>query len=202
MIVPELVQPAKYEGKKCLILDLDETLVHSTFTPSANADFVVPVDIDGQTHNVYVMKRPGVSEFLRKVSPHFEIVVYTASLDKYADPLLDLLDPDNLVTHRLFRENCVFHHGHFVKDLDLMNRPLSQTIIVDNSESAYVFHPANAIDCLSFIDDPNDEEMWDIAEFLISHKDVEDVRSVCCCWRQWVMGNTARMRPPSITSII
>ena len=35
------------EGKICLVLDLDETLVHSSFRPIPNPDFVLPVEIDG-----------------------------------------------------------------------------------------------------------------------------------------------------------
>ncbi len=38
--------------KICLVIDLDETLVHSSFKPVPNADFIVPVEIDGQVHQV------------------------------------------------------------------------------------------------------------------------------------------------------
>ncbi len=69
-------------GKKCLVLDLDETLVHSSFKAVPQADFVIPVEIEGQTHNVYVLKRPQVDLFLQKMGPLFEIVVFTASLAK------------------------------------------------------------------------------------------------------------------------
>ena len=48
--------------------------------------------IEDVVHFVYVMKRPGVDEFLVEMAKHYEIVIYTASLNKYADPLLDLLD--------------------------------------------------------------------------------------------------------------
>ncbi|XP_035299933.1 CTD small phosphatase-like protein isoform X4 [Cricetulus griseus] len=37
-------------GKKCVVIDLDETLVHSSFKPISNADFIVPVEIDGTIH--------------------------------------------------------------------------------------------------------------------------------------------------------
>jgi TFIIF-interacting CTD phosphatase-like protein len=50
------------------------------------------VTIDGTIHNVYVLKRPGVEEFMREMAKYYEIVIYTASLNKYADPLLDQLD--------------------------------------------------------------------------------------------------------------
>ncbi len=90
-------------------------------------------------------------------------MIYTASLSKYADPLLDLLDVKRVISQRLFRENCVFYDGHYVKDLSLLNRDISQTIIVDNSPMSYIFQPENAIDCSSFFDDPNDIELWHVS---------------------------------------
>ena len=131
------------------------------------------------------MKRPGVDEFLIEMAKHYEVVVYTASLNKYADPLLDLLDPQRVIRSRLFRESCVYYEGNYVKDLSLLDRDLSQAIIVDNSPSSYIFHPENAIDCSSFIDDPTDRELDQIAAFLKHVKHVEDVRGVCCQWRDW-----------------
>lgn len=172
-------------GKKCLVLDLDETLVHSSFREVAGADFILPVQIEDVIHHVYVAKRPGVDEFLVEMARHYEVVVYTASLNKYADPLLDLLDPLGVVRTRLFRESCVFYAGNFVKDLSLLNRPLESCVLVDNSPASYLFHPENAIDCTSFIDDPHDRELEQIAEFLIGIKDVEDVRGIVQLWRRW-----------------
>ncbi|GCC19945.1 hypothetical protein chiPu_0021211 [Chiloscyllium punctatum] len=69
-------------GKKCVVIDLDETLVHSSFKPVSNADFIIPVEIDGNVHQVYVLKRPYVDEFLRRMGELFECVLFTASLSK------------------------------------------------------------------------------------------------------------------------
>ena len=69
-----------------------------------NADYIIPVEIENVVHRVYVLKRPGVDEFMRRMGELYEIVVYTASLSKYADPLLDKLDPHNTIRWRLFRE--------------------------------------------------------------------------------------------------
>eukprot|EP00979_Chaetoceros_neogracilis_P008193 scaffold1819_cov292-Chaetoceros_neogracile.AAC.2 len=172
-------------GKKCLVLDLDETLVHSSFRAVPGADFVIPVQIDDVVHFVYVIKRPGVDEFLIEMAKHYEIVIYTASLNKYADPLLDLLDPQKTINYRLFRESCVYYEGSYVKDLNLINRDLTQSIIIDNSPASYLFHPQNAIDCSSFIDDPADLELYQIGSFLKGVKNVNDVRGVMNMWQQW-----------------
>ena len=69
-------------SKKCLLLDLDETLVHSSFKPIPNPDFIIHVEIDRVDHEIYTLKRPGVDEFLYKVSKYYEVVIWTASLAK------------------------------------------------------------------------------------------------------------------------
>ncbi|KAI8925596.1 HAD-like domain-containing protein [Entophlyctis helioformis] len=165
-------------GRKCLVLDLDETLVHSSFKPVAKADFVIPVEIDKTIHNVYVLKRPGVDTFLQRLGPQFEVVVFTASLAKYADPVLDMLDKHKVIKHRLFREACIHHKGNYVKDLSLLGRDLKDVIIIDNSPSCYMFHPANAIPISSWFDEPNDTELLDLIPFLEDLKLVENVTVV------------------------
>ncbi|GMI44590.1 hypothetical protein TrCOL_g2371 [Triparma columacea] len=125
-LLSESPRPTMESGKEklCLVLDLDETLVHSSFRAVEGADFVIPVRIEDVVHYVYVMKRPWVDSFLAALAPYYELVVYTASLNKYADPLLDLLDPKGLIEHRLFRESCVQWGGNYVKDLSILNRDL------------------------------------------------------------------------------
>mmetsp|Transcript_22449 Transcript_22449/g.47508 ORF Transcript_22449/g.47508 Transcript_22449/m.47508 type:complete len:386 (+) Transcript_22449:236-1393(+) len=176
-------------GKNCLVLDLDETLVHSSFRAVEGADFVIPVKIDEVVHFVYVMKRPGVDEFLLEMAKHYEIVIYTASLNKYADPLLDLLDPHRVIRYRLFRESCVFYEGNYVKDLSVLDRDVAKTIIIDNSPNSYLFHPENAIDCSSFIDDPNDRELDQIGSFLTGIRNAGDVRGIAPQWKDWPVIN-------------
>lgn len=79
-------------GKKTLVLDLDETLVHSSFDYLPDADLVLPVEVQGITQEVYVRKRPGLDEFLEFVGKHYEVGVFTASVIKYADAVLDRID--------------------------------------------------------------------------------------------------------------
>ncbi|XP_036374593.1 CTD small phosphatase-like protein isoform X1 [Megalops cyprinoides] len=165
-------------GKKCVVIDLDETLVHSSFKPISNADFIVPVEIDGTVHQVYVLKRPHVDEFLQKMGELFECVLFTASLAKYADPVADLLDRWGVFRARLFRESCVFHRGNYVKDLSRLGRELRNVIIVDNSPASYIFHPENAVPVQSWFDDMADTELLDLLPFFEGLSREEDVYSV------------------------
>nr|XP_044992444.1 CTD small phosphatase-like protein isoform X3 [Jaculus jaculus] len=187
--------PAKYllpevtvldYGKKCVVIDLDETLVHSSFKPISNADFIVPVEIDGTVHQVYVLKRPHVDEFLQRMGQLFECVLFTASLAKYADPVADLLDRWGVFRARLFRESCVFHRGNYVKDLSRLGRELSKVIIVDNSPASYIFHPENAVPVQSWFDDMTDTELLDLIPFFEGLSREDDVYSMlhglCSSW--------------------
>ncbi|KAI8972248.1 HAD-like domain-containing protein [Trametes punicea] len=168
----------KHAGRKCLVLDLDETLVHSSFKAISQADYVVPVEIEYHWHNVYVIKRPGVDNFLKKMGEIYEVVVFTASLSKYADPVLDKLDVHRVVAHRLFRESCYNHRGNYVKDLSQLGRPIADTIIIDNSPASYIFHPNNAVPVSSWFNDPHDTELTDLCPFLADLGQVDDVRGV------------------------
>lgn len=162
--------------KKTLVLDLDETLVHSSFKPVPNPDYIIPVDIDGKLVDVYVLKRPWLDHFMACAAETYEIVVFTASLAKYADPLLDLLDHSNVVRWRLFREACCPYEGNYVKDLSFLGRDLAHTIIVDNSPHSYVFQPQNALPIGTFIDDMDDRELLDMLPILMHLEKVDDVR--------------------------
>lgn len=166
--------------KKCMVIDLDETLVHSSFKPINNADFVVPVEIDGTVHQVYVLKRPFVDEFLQRMGELYECVLFTASLAKYADPVADLLDRWGVFRSRLFRESCVFHRGNYVKDLNKLGRDLQKVIIVDNSPASYIFHPDNAVPVASWFDDMTDSELLDLIPFFEKLSKVDNVYTVLC----------------------
>jgi RNA polymerase II subunit A small phosphatase-like protein len=170
----------RFHGKKCLVLDLDETLVHSSFKVLHQADFTIPVEIEGQYHNVYVIKRPGVDEFMKRVGELYEVVVFTASVSKYGDPLLDQLDIHHVVHHRLFRESCYNHQGNYVKDLSQVGRDLRETIIIDNSPTSYIFHPQHAVPISSWFSDAHDNELLDLIPVLedLAGSQVRDVSLV------------------------
>lgn len=170
----------RFGNKKCLVLDLDETLVHSSFKYLRTADFVIPVEIEDQVHHVYVIKRPGVDEFLRKVGQWYEVVVFTASVAKYGDPLLNKLDIHRAVHQRLFRDSCYSYQGNFIKNLSQLGRPLQDSIIIDNSPASYIFHPQHSVPISSWFSDTHDNELLDLLPLLedLSKPNVDDVSLV------------------------
>ena len=168
-------------NKKTLILDLDETLVHSAFTPfSRKSDLMLTINFDGEDRLLYVLKRPYVDEFLKELSSLYEIIIFTASISEYANPLLDLLDKQNYVKYRLFREHCTFDNGIYIKDLKIIDRKLNNMIIIDNNPLSYDNNVDNGIPILSWYEDMNDNELLKLIPILkyMSNKDVYDVRSV------------------------
>ena len=178
---PEFFLPPNITGKKTLVLDLDETLVHSQFGPfDIPSDVVINIEIENEIHDIHVLVRPGVKEFLEKISKKFEIVIFTASISKYAGPLLDILDKNKLCSYRLFREHCTLINTSFVKDLKKLGRDLKDVIIVDNSPMAYLLNNDNGLPILTWFDDKTDRELYKICPILEFLSLVPDVRDYIC----------------------
>ena len=104
------------------MLDLDETLLH----------FEELNDNEGQ-----LSIRPGADSFLRLMSQHYQIVIFTAGTEEYADWALSFLESVKHVSHRLYRQHALPYNGFYVKDLSRLGRDLSKTIIVDNIAENY-----------------------------------------------------------------
>ncbi|KAK3846903.1 MAG: NLI interacting factor [Linnemannia gamsii] len=165
--------------KKTLVLDLDETLIHSTSRGSRSQGYMVEVLVDRHACLYYVYKRPHVDYFLKKVSEWYKLVIFTASMAEYADPVIDWLDQSKtLFDKRYFRQACFLRNGSYLKDLTVIDPDLSSVCLLDNSPMSYSLNKENGIPIDTWIDDPNDEALLDLLPFLDALRFTEDVRSV------------------------
>ncbi len=102
------------------------------------------------------------------MSKYYEVVIFTASLSKYAEPLMDIIDQQNVAPQRLFREHCTFSEqlGVFVKDMARLGRNLKDSIIIDNSPLSFAFQPENGMPILSWYDDRTDIKLLELIPVL------------------------------------
>lgn len=169
-----------YEHKKTIIFDLDETLVHCIQTPELG-DFSINIQVS-ETKSVRagVNIRPFAREVLKSANKDFEVIVFTASHKCYADEVMNYLDPTNeLIHHRLYRENCLSKSGVFIKDLRIFaNRKIEDIVIVDNSAYCFAYQLENGVPIISWFDDYNDRELHKLIEYIKILAHVPDLCAV------------------------
>ncbi|XP_022720326.1 CTD small phosphatase-like protein 2 isoform X3 [Durio zibethinus] len=162
-----------------LVLDLDETLVHSTLEYCDDADFTFTVFFNMKEHNVYVKQRPHLQKFLKKVAEMFEVVIFTASQSIYAEQLLDILDPDRkFISRRFYCESCIFSDGSYTKDLTVLGVDLARVAIIDNSPQVFRLQENNGIPIKSWFADTSDCALISLLPFLQTLVDTDDVRPI------------------------
>ncbi|KAI5086531.1 CTD nuclear envelope phosphatase 1A, partial [Silurus meridionalis] len=173
--------------RKILVLDLDETLIHShhdgvlrpTVRPGTPPDFILKVVIDKHPVRFFVHKRPHVDFFLEVVSQWYELVVFTASMEIYGSAVADKLDNNRgILKRRYYRQHCTLDLGSYIKDLSVVHSDLSSIVILDNSPGAYRSHPDNAIPIKSWFSDPSDTALLNLLPMLDALRFTSDVRSV------------------------
>jgi len=168
----------KKKKKYTLVLDLDETLVHTTDRRVAQYDCRVEIHTKKAHRVFYILKRPFLDVFLVTMSQYFEIVIFTASIRRYADAVIDLIDLHHVVDRRFFRQSCIKSGGSFLKDLHVVSSDLRKVLILDNSPIAYSLQEENAIPISTWYDDATDTCLRDLIPFLLAMRAMDDVRTL------------------------
>lgn len=170
---PPLLPPQidEHKGRRTLVLDLDETLVHchpSLLGGSPPPELHLRIEVTSPPLNAHVYVRPYARHLLSSAARLFEVVVFTASAAIYADQVLDYLDPHHrCVSYRLYRQHCTEIAGGHFKDLRRLGRRLEDVMLVDNSPLAVGMSPDNGIMVSSwFGDDESDVELLDLLNVL------------------------------------
>jgi CTD small phosphatase-like protein 2 len=113
--------------------------------------------------------RPHLKECLIEANKHFQVIVFTASHQSYADVILDHIDPEHkLFQYRVYRESWVaVDKNVYIKDLGIFkNRQLNNLLIIDNAVHSFGFHLDNGIPIVPFYDDPTDDELQHLITYL------------------------------------
>ena len=167
-------------GRKTLILDLDETLVHSSTKKGFpnKKNIILNLKIKNIKYKIFVIIRPFFEKFLYEMSHCYDLYIFTASISNYAKPLIEIIDKNKVIIQVLTRDNCLKVKGVPLKDLSIFNKDLKDIIIIDNNPVSYALHKNNGIPILTWIDNPNDNELLKLIPILKYMSKVKDVRPI------------------------
>lgn len=184
-----------------LVLDLDETLIHSSIElkKQFEYDFVVRDEDNRQEFVCY--KRPYCTLFLNTMAHFYTMSCFTASYSCYSDPIIDVIDPYNLISKRLYNtslsptnkeqqrsipDNSSISNGSqkaYEKDLSTVSKSHlpAKIMMIDNSPNACVIHHDNLYIINSFrADDKLDSHLLGLTIMLltISSSQISDIREI------------------------
>jgi Dullard-like phosphatase family protein len=110
----------------------------------------------------------------------FEIVIFTAASEDYADIVLNELDKNNNISYKLYRKHTEQINGIFIKDLSKLGRDINKVIIIDNNKDNFSLQPENGLHICSFLGDQNDDELYALSEDLmkIVNSNKDDIRPI------------------------
>ena len=164
---------------RLLIFDMDETLVAAKFEGHLPNGFEPTFKFPFKGTEISVRLRPYVQDVLEKLKQWYEIVVFTAGEQEYADEILDYIDGDNTIfKKRLYRQDCIRLDNFFIKDLDIiLDREREHMCIVDNSILSFAFDLDNGVPINSYIgNEDDDRELLFLFSFLEDAVSAPDIR--------------------------
>jgi len=171
--------------KILLVLDLDETLIHSEKQPLYHKH-------DFKVFSLYVYQRPNLIEFLTEMSKIYSLAVWSAGADIYVDRVVKNIFADRIPLKFVWaRSKCNFA-GHplsknkndsslYTKDLSALKKygySMERILIVDDTPRVCIKNLANAIFPKPFYGDRTDDELKILSIYLKQLKDEVDVTRI------------------------
>ena len=162
-----------YGRKRLAIFDLDETLIHCELKDIQSAQKQIKIKISASIERTVGLNiRPNYKETIEKLKENYHVVMFTASLQKYADAIMDEIDPNReLFEYRMYRNNCtqikVDNQIYYIKDLRVFKYiSLDDIVIIDNSVLSFGFHLENGIPILPYYSGNDEIEMDNLLNLL------------------------------------
>ena len=162
--IPFLPPMDKNKFKYTLVLDLDETLVH----------YIEEKD------RHYVQVRPFAEYFISEMGKYFELVIFTSAEEEYANIVLEEIDKNKVITHKLYRRHVEYNDGLCLKDLDKIGRDIKRVCIIDNDKNNFKLHVDNGIEIKEFLGEQDDNELDLLGDLLMSiiESNADDIRPI------------------------
>jgi Dullard-like phosphatase family protein len=134
--------------------------------------------MNDQPTSTFVYKRPFVEKFLSVMSNYYDLVIFTASDESYANAIIEKLDPQHtLFKARYYRKDCTSDaNGNYIKDLRRITGDLRQILLVDNNPMSYHLQPHNGIPIKSWIFYQKDSNLKKLVKLLKRATFLQDVR--------------------------
>jgi len=188
----------KSSRMKTLVLDLDETLIFTSFEPSNNCDLCFEIDLNINEPSkfnkvnslikkqkiltkVYLSKRPHLDKFLSELNPFYEICIFSASSQKYASYIIDIIDKNRIISKKFFRDDCIHLDNSetfpYIKDLEKINKNYNDIIIIDDNFSSFILQEENGIPIKPWRGDKNDIELLKLIPILKNLSGFYNVRT-------------------------
>lgn len=171
--------PRPSDGRRALVLDLDETLIHtSSCPPSCLTEYVrMPC-------GCYLLLRPGLKGFLEYAMKRFETFIYTLAERAYAEPIVRIIAPALPASHLLCRDACGVRGGRIFKDLEMLGRNLHNVIMVDDDHRTAACWQRNTLIVSPWTADPCDAALTaSVPAVLEKCRRAENVQDVLGDWK-------------------
>jgi TFIIF-interacting CTD phosphatase-like protein len=179
---------------KLLVLDLDETLVHTNDRASIRKDAKPDFSIPG---GYVVCLRPGVVEFLDYcLASYHEVMIWTAGTEDYAYEVFNkFYDPSRFARiwdrGRCFpkqdQEHSISYWRKDIKKLQRLGYDKEKILCVDDTPQNFERSYGNLIRVRPFLGDPQDTELLELKRYLDYIGPGENVRTVNkLAWRSHV----------------
>ena len=161
------------------MFDRDETLIHCELKEIDSAQKKIKIKMSASLEKTIGLNiRPNFKKSILKIKEKYHVVMFTASLQKYADAVMNEIDPTgSLFEYRLYRNNCtqikVENQIYYIKDLRVFkNISLDDIVIIDNSVLSFAFHLDNGIPILPYYSGSDEKEMKCLVQLLEKLADV------------------------------
>mmetsp|Transcript_71874 Transcript_71874/g.83536 ORF Transcript_71874/g.83536 Transcript_71874/m.83536 type:complete len:318 (+) Transcript_71874:105-1058(+) len=168
------------QDKKTLIFDLDNTLIYaSKEIPEAQKYTHITLEKNGEYLVRYVVKRPGLIKFLKKLSQFFNICIFTSAEETYAKKVIEATKISKYIYTVYDRAYCKkISEFSYLKNIWNLGFQKDQTILIDDIPFQMDCQPENGINIKPFEGEECDRELYKLYPFLQKMNGIMDVRPV------------------------